>query len=726
MRNDIRLNNWHISASGAIGDSFLESVFFIGNGRMGVRGYPALRPTARPVDTGLFIAGFFDVYKAGLTDFVNLPTPVWETVTVNGQAVRPAGVALDLDLSCGKLTIAYHVNMDGAELSVTEERLFPLGNPALLLQRSRFTCTAGIGALTADSGIELSCRNQPVPDDQVKQNDEQLCYIRTGKPEFSAKGFTVELETKVTGLTAHYDTAFHTTGFEMDGPFSSEDGAGLRFSARIKAGDTFAIEKLTAITTNRDHDPMLAPLPTSWSFDGLEQENNKLWAKKWETAGITIEGDANAQTSMRYVIYQLIVNCAAQDDTVSIGARGLTHTRYKGCYFWDTDLFMLPFYLYTDSKAARSLSQFRVNTLPQAKAHAQKMNGAGARYPWMVAFDGTEQCETWDIGCSEVHVTADVAYALGKYMENTQDKEFFLNGGAEVLVETARFWISRYTPEPGTEFVNLLFCKGPDEYCGVSSNNLFTNMMVQHNLELAVRAAEALERLDREQYRHLGITNEERESWAQLRRSIKLPKDPVSRHWRTDDTFHLLEPVDPKSLKAGDQASYHQVCFDRLQRYKVVKQADVLLLMTRLPEHFSAAERLAAWEDFEPLCLHDSTLSFASHALFAAQNGLTEQAEDYFLKALFLDLRDIMGNTGKEGLHMAGFGETWQAAVFGFAGLNFVDGEPQLKPCLPTGWRRMTFSFLYCGKRFLADIGPNDCSCTMQTWDSTAHTATDF
>ncbi len=712
MRNDIQLNGWHIGANGAIGDSFLESIFFTGNGRMGTRGYPALRPTARPVDTGLFIAGFFDMYKAGLTDFVNLPTPAWETVAVNGQATRPAGIALDLDLSCGKLTTSYSVSAGGTEVSVVEERLFPLENPALLLQRSRFTCTAGTGILAADSGVELSCRNQPVPDDQVKQNDEQLCYIRTGKPEFSAEGFTVELETKVTGLTAHYDTAFHTTGFEMDGPFSSEDGAGLRFSARIKAGDTFTIEKLTAITTNRDHDPMLAPLPLNWSFDGLERENNKLWMEKWEIAGITIEGDADAQTAIRYIIFQLIVNCSARDDTVSIGARGLTHTRYKGCYFWDTDLFMLPFYLYTDPGAARSLSKFRVNTLPQAKAHAKKMNGTGARYPWMVALDGTEQCETWDIGCSEVHVTADVAYALGKYMEVAQDKDLFLNGGAEVLVETARFWMGRYSPEPGTGLVNLLFCKGPDEYCGITSNNLFTNMMVQHNLELAIRAAHALARLDQEQYRRLGITAEEEENWARLCRSIKLPRDPVSGHWRTDDTFHLLEPVDPKSLKAGDEASYHQVCFDRLQRYKVVKQADVLLLMTRLPERFSAAGRLAAWEDFEPLCLHDSTLSFASHALFAAQSGLREQAEDYFRKALLLDLRDIMENTGKEGLHMAGFGETWQAVVFGFAGLHLTDGKPHLEPNLPAGWTQLSFNFWCRGQRFFVEIGPNGTVCT--------------
>lgn len=707
MRNDIQLNGWHISASGAIGDPFLESVFFTGNGRMGLRGYPALRPEPRPVDTGLFLAGFFDVYKAGLTDFVNLPTPVWEIVALNGQAARPAGIALDLDLSCGKLATSYSLSMGDAEVSVVEERLFPLGNPALVLQRSRFACTGGAGALTVDSGVELSCRNQPVPDDQVKQNDEQLCYIQAGEPQFFAEGFAVELETKATGLTAHYHTAFHAAGFDIQGPIPSENGAGLRIEARIKAGDTFTIEKLTAITTSRDHDPMLAPLPLNWTFDELERENKELWAKKWEMAGITIEGDADAQTAIRYIIYQLIVNCSARDDTVSIGARGLTHTRYKGCYFWDTDLFMLPFYLYTDPQAARSLSQFRINTLPQAKAHAQKMNGTGARYPWMVAFDGTEQCETWDIGCSEIHVTADVAFALGQYMEVTRDKELFLNGGAEVLVETARFWISRYTPESGTGLVNLLFCKGPDEYCGITSNNLFTNMMVQHNLDLAIRAADALARLDWEQYHRLGLTPGEQEDWARLCRSIKLPKDSASGHWRTDDTFHLLEPVDPKSLKAGDEASYHQVCFDRLQRYKVVKQADVLLLMTRLPERFSTAERLAAWEDFEPLCLHDSTLSFASHALFAAQNGLMERAEGYFRKALFLDLRDIMGNTGKEGLHMAGFGETWQTVVFGFAGLHFVDGEPRLKPCLPVGWERLAFTFQYQNRAFFVDIEAN-------------------
>ena len=379
---------------------------------------------------------------------------------------------------------------------------------------------------------------------------------------------------------------------------------------------------------------------------------------KWYSPKVSDAGEAAA---LRYNACQLAMNCSARDDSVSIGARGLTHSRYKGCYFWDTDLFMLPFYLDVLPGAARSLVSYRVNTLPQAKAHAAKMNAAGARYPWMVSFDGTEQCESWDIGCSEVHITADVAYAAALCMERTRDLELFLRGGAALLIETGRFWPSRFTPD-GSGGVNLLFCKGPDEYCGITSNNLYTNAMARHNLLLAAKSFEALKKYDSAQLEALGVTESEAESWRDLAAKIKLPRDPDTGRWRQDDTFHLLERVDPAALKDGDRASYHRVCFDRLQRYQVIKQADVLLLMTRLPELFTDEEMLCAWRDFEPLCLHDSTLSFASHALFAARRGLSEAADAYYRKALWLDLRDVMGNTGKEGLHLAGMGETWQAA----------------------------------------------------------------
>ena len=192
--------------------------------------------------------------------------------------------------------------------------------------------------------------------------------------------------------------------------------------------------------------------------------------------------------------------------------------------------------------------------------------------------------------------------------------------------------------------------------------------------------------------------------WLELAEKIPVPRDPETGRLRQDDSLHLLEPVYPPSLKQGDGASYHRVCFDRVQRFKVIKQADVLLLMTRLPGLFTPEEKAAAWEDFEPICLHDSTLSFATHALFAAQNALPDAAERYWEKALYLDLRDVMGNTGKEGLHLACLGETWQTLAFGLAGLRLGPDGPELRPALPRGWKALRFRFLYRGKSWRAEI----------------------
>ena len=210
---------------------------------------------------------------------------------------------------------------------------------------------------------------------------------------------------------------------------------------------------------------------------------------------------------------------------------------------------------------------------------------------------------------------------------------------------------------------DLLWCKGPDEYCSVTVDNLYTNVTVQHNPALAVQAAEDPKEEFPEKYKALAITDKEVSDWQLLSSCIKWPRDPDTGRLTTDELFHRLESIDINAVKKSAAASYHDVCFDRLQRYKLVKQADVLLLMTRLPELFSREEKLAAWDDFEPICLHDSTLSFASHALFALENGLKAEGMAYLKKALLLDLRDIMGNTGKEGLHLACMGEAWSAAV---------------------------------------------------------------
>ena len=657
MRNDLLLRPWSIaSSSPGWHDDFLESVYFLGNGRMGVRGYLPFEPDPRPVQKGLFIAGIFGEIKPGITDFVNLPAPICNRLFLDGvPAVLASFIERKLDFRHAVFQASFSLKAGANCADILYERFFPRDHPALLAQRiqiqPRSSCTVSL-----TSGMMPQSCNCTVPDDQTKENSETVQLAQMQEHSQTEDGLSCKYSILGSGLQV-----WQTLSCRADGASPSRTPSEVVFTA--SAGQPFLLEELACIQTSRDVDPRIASIPESWNYDALFEAHYSAWERVWAVCDFCPKTLADDElVGLRYSMFQLIGSCSSKDPTVSIGARGLSHTRYKGCYFWDTDLFMLPFFLHTDLEAAKNLCTYRVKTLPAAKAHAEKMNSAGARYPWMAALDGSEQCETWDIGASELHVTADVVYAINQYCLAANDHSFYLRQAAEVYIETARFWASRYTWNTDHTRADLLFCKGPDEYCGITQNNLFTNAMVQNNLSLAIKAAADLAENDPGKYASLCLSTWETESWRALKNAIVWPRDPVSGRLAQDETFCRLEPVRVSTLKPDDEASYHRVCFDRLQRYRVIKQADLLLLMTRFPSLFTPEEKAAAWQDYEPVCLHDSTLSFASHALFALQNGLKESGHDYLRKALLLDLRDIMGNTGKEGLHLACMGEAWQAA----------------------------------------------------------------
>lgn len=661
MRTDLKLTPWIISHTGAgWADDFCESIFFLGNGRMGVRGYASSEPQSRPIQKGIYTAGVFGEIKPGITDFVNLPTPLSEKIYIDGaEAELASDVERTLNLREAGLVMRYTLQAGDKKLSVESRRFLPKEHPALLMQQLIFTPQEDM-TITVATGILTDSCNSPIPDDQTKANTETIQLSRLVSASASEKGIACSFEIRGTGLSVKEEVRVRSTDFA----FSHSENTWNVYKTRAGKGTGYTLEKAACILTSRDVDPRIGELCEDWDYGALWQGHRAAWNAVWERCDLDIPSfDEELLCGLHYSMFQLMGSCSGKDSTVSIGARGLSHGRYKGCYFWDTDLFMLPFFLENDLEAARNLCDYRVRSLPVAKKHSERMNTAGARYPWMAALDGSEQCETWDIGCSELHITADVAFALDAYCQKSSDEAFYLDRAAEVFVETARFWLSRYTYRPETGEADLLFCKGPDEYCGITHNNLFTNVMVQHNLELAIQAAEDLKEKRPERYKELNITQEEIHRMTALRKAIKWPHDPVTGRLSQDETLHLLESVDISTLKPDASASYHHTCFDRLQRYKVIKQADVLLLMTRMPQLFTQKQKQEAWEDFEPICLHDSTLSFASHALFALQNGITEKGDTYLRKALLLDLRDVMGNTGHEGLHLACMGEAWQAAL---------------------------------------------------------------
>ena len=661
MRNDLQLAPWVISQKGfGWVDKFCESIFFIGNGRMGIRGYVSSESAHRPIQKGVYLAGIFGEIKPGITDFVNLPTPICEKIFIDGvEAELASEIERVLNMKEATLTMRYTLRSGEKTLDVEHQRFLPKEHPALIMQRLVFTPHADM-ELSVSSGILLDSCNSPIPDDQTKANTETIQLSQLVSASASENGICCSFDILGAKIAVVEEVQIQSADFR----YSHRDGTDVVYQVASQKGTKLVLDKAACIQTSRDVDPRIAGIPEGWNYDLLLEEHKLAWAETWARCDLNVPAlDNELLTGLRFSMYNLMGSCNAKDPTVSIGARGLSHGRYKGCYFWDADMFMLPFFLENDLEAAKNLCDYRVRSLPAAKAHSKKMNTAGARYPWMAALDGSEQCETWDIGCSELHITADVAYALDAYCKKSGDEEFYLDRAAEVFIETARFWISRYTYRPETGEVDLLFCKGPDEYCGITSNNLFTNVMVQHNLALAIQAATDLQEKRPELYQTFGITQEEINHMEVIRKAIKWPHDSATGRLRQDETLHLLEPVDMNKIKLDAGASYHHVCFDRLQRYKVIKQADVLLLMSRMPHLFTDKQKKEAWEDFEPICLHDSTLSFASHALFALQNGFDEQGFEYLRKALLLDLRDVMGNTGHEGLHLACMGEAWQAAM---------------------------------------------------------------
>ncbi|MCL2034369.1 MAG: glycoside hydrolase family 65 protein [Oscillospiraceae bacterium] len=626
-------------------------MFFIGNGRIGIRGYLPYDSVERPLQSGLYMSGIFEEIKDGITDIVHLPAPIFEDALIAGKSMELEGKVLrSLNLQDGVFQTRYKLAAESKRLSVSHERFVALDNTGYIIQKTKLTAETDV-SFEWQTGVTLSARNNPVPDDQVKDNEEILCLFDESEATFQKSGFSIEINTPKTGLRVKYDCSFR---LEQDAETFYQAGkqTGLTYKFTLKKGDSVCIEKFCLIQTSRDVDSSIKK-SDSCCYNDFFESHKEEWANRWEAIALPDLPDIERMTAARFAAAQLIMNGNANDETVSIGARGLTHPRYKGCYFWDTDFFLLPFYQRTHPQTAGNLVRYRIKNLPAAKKHALKTSAKGARYPWMASLDGSEQCESWDIGLAEVHITADVVFAIDQYIKQCGDHEIYSEAAA-VYIETARFWLDRCTRDADGN-VNLLFVKGPDEYCGVTNNNLFTNVLVKHNLKLACEAANRCA--------DLGVAAKEIAEWEALANALPVPRNPSTGHLQQDETFHLLEPVNPALLKNGDGASYHKVSFDRVQRYKVIKQADLILLMTRFPGMFTEDEKRQAWLDYEPLCLHDSTLSFATHALFATQSGYQSEADAFLNKALFLDLRDVMGNTGKEGLHLANFGECWQVLV---------------------------------------------------------------
>lgn len=695
-------------------EDFYESLFSLGNGYMGTRGFQEESYKREPHERCQFIAGVFDYIKKGITDMVNTPNYFCSVVTVNGEKMDfDQGKILEyqsiLDMKKGILIRdLLWENSKGQITRIKKERFVSLDQIHLAVARYTLIPMNYSGVIALETGIDAGVKNNPISDDQLKENVETVCLLDVKEHKGIKNGGYIKVATKQSGYEI-----FESYRLKCDvldekiiskGIIESDFYIGSRVECKVHEGEAVTFEKVISVYTSRDgmlcaenETIELSQQANESGYERLAKSHSKAWEEKWQIADIQIEGDNKLQQAIRYNIFQLIQTNAERDEKVSIGARGIMHGRYKGCYFWDTEIFMLPFFLYTNPVAAKSLLMYRYHSLEGARANAKDLNLEGVKFPWMSATEGREQCESWDTGSCEVHINADIPYAIEHYYKATGDNEFLLRYGAQIYIETARYWKSRFTYDAVADVYNMIFVKGPNEYGGATVNNTYTTYMALHNFKLAMNTILWMKKLGQWEplKEKLQFEDIELEKWQKIIDKAVIHYDQEKNLYIEDSLFYQLEPIELDRYKESAVPLYKKVCFDRLQRYRVLKQADVILLMTLLPAEFNQQEKLAAWQTYEPITLHDSTLSFGTHAIMASMLGLDEKAYEYLEKSVYLDLDNLMENTDVEGIHSAALGISWQAIVFGIAGLAIEEDGLVLKPRLPKKWQGISFKFVY-------------------------------
>jgi trehalose/maltose hydrolase-like predicted phosphorylase len=443
------------------------------------------------------------------------------------------------------------------------------------------------------------------------------------------------------------------------------------------------------------------------------------WEARWKDSDIEVEGDASLQKALRFAAYHLISAANPDDGRVSIGARTLSGPGYKGHVFWDTETYILPFFIFTNPGSARALLEYRHHTLDAARNKAREAGFRGAMYPWESADTGDETTPKTVIapngevlrvlnGELEIHITADIAFAVWQYWQNTGDDEFFLRFGAEIMLETARFWSSRGQIE-GDGLYHIRHVIGPDEYHENVDDSTYTNLMAAWNLRRGFETAAVLQERWPGRWHELAtglqFTQAEVDGWLKLADSMFIHFDPKTLVHEQFTGFFGKEHIDLKSFEPRSAAMDTILGHARIQQTDVVKQADVVLATFLLWDEIDPAVRTANYRYYEPRTGHGSSLSPSIHALIAARIGDNRLAQAYLKQAAEIDLGNNMGNAAA-GVHAAALGGLWQAMVFGFAGLRTLPDEISLAPNLLPHWRPLSFPLQWRGRVLQVELEP--------------------
>jgi len=493
------------------------------------------------------------------------------------------------------------------------------------------------------------------------------------------------------------------------------------YTVRLRPHQTITLDKFVAFAADRDAGSYFAGTAEASAEAaaerGLDEElrrHEQAWAELWEDAAIEIEGDDDNARALRFTTAQLLSHTSRTDDRVGLAAKPLSAEGYRGHVFWDTDLFMTPAVTALRPDLGARLANYRWEMLPGARENAASWNYRGAWYPWESADEGTEVTPRYWLNTDgrrmpitcwkyEIHSVCDVAYAVWEYYLATGDRDWLFRRGAEILLETARYWASRSTYVASKRRYEIHDVCGPDEIHEHTDNCAYINVLAAWNVERALKALGMLQRDRPQEYRtlcrSLGLTRGELGRLRQVGRRMYIPQDRRTGWYRQFDGFEQLTFVDPQTV----QERFPNVLDG--ERTQTVKQADIVMLLYLLRDRFARTQMLANWDYYVPRTEHNTSLSAGTHAAVAARLGLAKTSLRYFTEAANMDLKNWRGDTDR-GLHGAAMGGAICAAVFGFGGVQFREDHLSVEPFLPRGWQRLRIPFVYQGRKLLLDVQP--------------------
>jgi kojibiose phosphorylase len=695
-----------------------ETIFTIGNGYLSTRGafeegYPGDRRAT-------FIHGVFDDAPVAVTELANATDWLPFAVYLNGERFaldrgRIESFVQTLDLRTGLLTRHVRwVSPRGDAATLRFERFASLADQHLLAIRCRVT-PEGEGQLEFRAALHGHTDNEGLAHWRwVEQGQRgEIVYLRN-----RTRRSNIELACAMRVVcTAGNGRA--------EAVWDAENAPTRVLTLHALPGEEVIVDKFVGLATSRDTaNPMdlaIEHVSAAADWPSALAANAAAWAKEWERTDVIIEGDEEAQIAIRFSLFQLLIAAPRQDDRVNIGAKTLSGFGYRGHVFWDTEIFMLPVFTFTAPHIARNLLNYRHQRLPGARAKAHARGYEGALFAWESADTGEEVTPTWIpdfndrtklarvwTGDLAIHISADVAYAAYQYWQVTGDDAWMIDRGAELILDTAKFWGSRAEWNAAQDRYEYNDVLGPDEYHDHVNNNAYTNRLAQCNLQTALdvltwleahapdKARELIERLD--------LTPQRLAEWRTVIKKIHLHVEPDGLIEQFDG-FFKLKAVNLADYEPRTRSMHEILGIEGANHYQAIKQPDVLMVQYLLHDHYDDAVIRVNYDYYNPRTDHiyGSSLGPSIQAIVACLVGDVEAAYEHFIRAARADLRDVRGNAG-DGIHAASAGGTWQAIIFGFAGLRVRPEGWTITPRLPIHWKRVTFKFYHRGKLQLIDV----------------------